>query len=166
MGMNEKPALSTETIVIRKARLEDAALIAEYNAGIARETEHLELEMERLLAGVKEVLRTESHGRYYLACAGDEDGKIVGQLMITYEWSDWRNGQFWWIQSVYVHADYRRRGVFRALHEHVRNAAQADEGVCGLRLYVERENERAQKTYQDLGMSETAYQVYEEDWAL
>lgn len=166
MGMKEEPVITSESIVIREARAEDAVIITEYNAGIARETEDLELDMGTLLKGVKEVLRCASHGRYYVACAGDEDGEIVGQLMITYEWSDWRNGQFWWIQSVYVHADYRRRGVFRALHEHVRKAAQADEGVCGLRLYVERENERAQKTYMDLGMSETAYQLYEEDWAL
>jgi ribosomal protein S18 acetylase RimI-like enzyme len=91
-------------------------------------------------------------------------GEPVGALMLTFEWSDWRNGRFWWIQSVYVRPDYRRKGVYSALHQHVRNAARADSESCGLRLYVERENTGAQATYRAMGMVETHYRLYEEEF--
>ena len=97
-----------------------------------------------------------SKGRYWVA---EADGMIVGQIMVTYEWSDWRNGMIWWIQSVYVHGDYRRSGVFSALYRHVETLAKQDPRVCGIRLYVERGNRRAQRTYASLGMVMTDYQV-------
>ena len=98
--------------------------------------------------------------RYLVAEQGDE---IVGSLMVTTEWSDWRNGFFWWVQSVYVRPEFRRQGVYRALYTEVRIHAKAQPDVCGIRLYVENENEGAQKTYEALGMKKTGYRLYEEE---
>jgi GNAT superfamily N-acetyltransferase len=98
-----------------------------------------------------------------VACAG---GEVIGQLMITYEWSDWRNGNFWWIQSVYVRPDWRGEGVFRRLYQEVERQARQLGGSCGLRLYVELDNTRAQQVYARLGMRETAYKIYESDFVL
>ncbi|MCA9169807.1 MAG: GNAT family N-acetyltransferase, partial [Planctomycetales bacterium] len=95
----------------------------------------------------------------------EADGRVIGCLMITYEWSDWRNGLFWWIQSVYVLAEFRRRGVFRELYRHAEEMARQLPGVCGLRLYVEHENDIARNTYSRLGMSQTPYQIYEKEFA-
>jgi len=150
-------------IEIRQARPEDAPVIAEYNRAMAAETESLTLEPGRVIAGVKSVFDDPSRGLYLVAAAG---GQVVGQLMITYEWSDWRNGSFWWIQSVYVHPDYRRRGVFRMLYSNILERARQAPDVCGVRLYVEEENHRAQRTYKELGMSRTPYQFYEVDFVL
>ena len=97
---------------------------------------------------------------FYLVA--EQDGELVGTLMVTFEWSDWRNGRFWWIQSVYVPQAFRRRGVYRAMHQAVRTLAGQDPQACGLRLYVERDNAVAQRTYQDIGMVETHYRLYEE----
>ena len=102
------------------------------------------------------MLADRSKGQYWVA---EADGRVVGQIMVTYEWSDWRNGNVWWIQSVYVHGDYRRRGVFSALYRHVESLARQDSHVRGIRLYVEHENTRAQQTYQSLGMKMTDYRV-------
>lgn len=143
----------------RPARIEDAPVIAEYNRAMARETEHKELDPGTLLAGVRAVFDQPGHGRYLVA--QDPAGRVVGCLMITYEWSDWRNGRFWWIQSVYVHPDHRRRGVFRLLYDAVRRLGEAQGGVCGYRLYVERDNQAAQQTYRTLGMTDTPYLVFE-----
>jgi ribosomal protein S18 acetylase RimI-like enzyme len=90
------------------------------------------------------------------------DNNIQASLMVTTEWSDWRNGMFWWIQSVYVRSAYRRQGLYRELYERVKELAEQEPAVCGFRLYVERDNLTAQKTYQSLGMSETDYRLYEE----
>ncbi len=120
-------------LTIRPAQPADADIIADYNAAIARETEHIELDRERLAQGVHAVLSDPSKGFYTVA---EADGRVVGQMLITYEWSDWRNGVFWWIQSVYVHADYRRRGVFQELYRHIAAQAKQAGTVCGLRLYV------------------------------
>ena len=153
-------------MVIRPARLEDAQVIADYNNGIAEETEDKSLDMTTLLAGVKQILSRSELGRYYVAVVGEgDDEEVIGQLMITFEWSDWRNGLFWWIQSVYVHSEYRRQGVFRALYEHVREEAKGEAGVCGLRLYVEHENKRAQNSYVNMGMKGAGYEIFEEDWS-
>jgi ribosomal protein S18 acetylase RimI-like enzyme len=99
-----------------------------------------------------------SKGLYYIA---ESTGKIAGQLMITYEWSDWRNATFWWIQSVYVHPEYRNHGVFRALYRFIETIARTHGDVCGVRLYVEKENDRAQKTYEALGMKHSHYEMME-----
>jgi len=150
-------------IQIRDARPSDAPILAEYNARMAEETEQLSLDRARLLLGVEAVLRDPAKGFYLAAEIG---GELAGQLMVTYEWSDWRNGTFWWIQSVYVRQEYRQQGVFRALYRHVHAQARAREDVCGLRLYVEHENRRALRTYQSLGMRETPYRMMEEDFVL
>jgi ribosomal protein S18 acetylase RimI-like enzyme len=143
---------------IRKGTLADAAAIAEFNSRLASETEHLALDRTILLPGVRAALADALKATYYLA---EIDGEIAGQLMITHEWSDWRNGDLWWIQSVYVPPEFRRRGVFKALYEHAREQARKSK-AAGIRLYVERENTKAQETYRKLGMSMTRYLVMEE----
>ncbi len=145
-------------IKIRRARPGDARVIAEFNARMAEETEHRSLDHGILARGVKAILSEAGKGMYFVA---EVDRTIVGQLMITYEWSDWRNGNFWWIQSVYVRKEYRQQGVFRALYEYVESLAKKRKGVCGLRLYVERRNGRAQKTYEKMGMTRSAYEMFE-----
>jgi GNAT superfamily N-acetyltransferase len=127
---------------------------------LAAETEDLRLDPRRVGAGVQAVLGDESKGLYFLALAQTE---IVGQAMITYEWSDWRNGNIWWLQSVYVRPEFRRRGVFRLLFKHIQDLARRQPGVWGLRLYMHSENDRARSTYEGLGMTFTPYQVFEMD---
>lgn len=144
---------------LRKAQWEDREHIARFNQGIAWETEKMKLEWERILAGVSALIKDSQKGFYLLALDGQ---RIVGQLAITYEWSDWRNGNFWWIQSVYVDAEYRQRGVYRALHEHIRQRAIAEPLCCGLRLYVEEDNHVAQKVYTQLHMKRSYYHIMEE----
>jgi GNAT superfamily N-acetyltransferase len=146
---------------IRDARPQDAAAIARYNLAMALETEHKQLDAATLRAGVEAVFADPAHGFYLVAAAGDE---AIGCLMVTYEWSDWRNGQWWWLQSVYVREDGRRRGVFRALHADVERRARATPGVIGLRLYVERQNLAAQRTYAALGMGDCGYALYENEF--
>ena len=146
------------TINIRRATLSDFAFIVESNVAMAWETEELALNDAVVRAGVGAVLADSSLGFYLVA---EIDGNHAGQLMVTYEWSDWRNGLWWWIQSVYVRPEYRRRGVYSALHNHVAEAARSAGGVCGLRLYVEQENTVAQQVYQSLDMYPTRYYMYE-----
>jgi ribosomal protein S18 acetylase RimI-like enzyme len=148
------------TVNIRRGTIDDAATIADFNATMARETEALTLDRRTLEAGVSAALSDESKAVYFLA---ELDGRVVGQLMITQEWSDWRNGPLWWIQSVYVHTEHRRRGVFRALYVHARDEAKRA-GAVGVRLYVEENNKVGQATYRSLGMSMTHYRVMEETW--
>jgi ribosomal protein S18 acetylase RimI-like enzyme len=143
---------------VRAAALADAETVVDFNALLASETEGKTLDRTLLAPGVRAGLADPHKGRYFVAL---DQGRIVGQMAITYEWSDWRNGWFWWIQSVYVRPEYRRRGVFRALFEYVQSAAKNDSEVIGLRLYVERDNLAAQKTYRTLGMDDTGYFVLE-----
>ncbi len=150
-------------ITIRPASESDAAVIAEFNSLMARETENKSLPAERIARGVEAILDDPSKGVYFVA---EENAQVVGQLMITYEWSDWRNGNFWWIQSVYVMEDYRGKGVFKSLYNHVMNLAKGRKDVCGMRLYVEKHNERAQQTYEKLGMKKSAYEMYEIDFVM
>jgi GNAT superfamily N-acetyltransferase len=144
------------TIEIRDACASDAEIIAANNSAMAVETEGHALAADIIGPGVSELLSNTANGRYWVA---EIDGKLVGQIMVTYEWSDWRNGNIWWIQSVYVHADYRRKGVFSALYHYVEALARSAAGVRGLRLYVENNNKRAQKTYEALGMLDPNYKV-------
>lgn len=150
-------------LIVRKAIPADAPTLAEFNMMMAQETERISLNRDRLQRGVEALFRDPSLGSYYIA---EVDSKIVGQLMITYEWSDWRNGTFWWIQSVYTDKAYRNKGVFRALYRHVEKLARSHNDVCGLRLYVEERNERAQKTYESLGMKRSKYKMMEVDFVL
>jgi GNAT superfamily N-acetyltransferase len=146
---------------IRDATATDQEFIARGNEAMALETEHKVLDPLVIRRGVGTALADSAHGRYFIA--EDETGRPVGQLMVTYEWSDWRNAQFWWIQSVYVLPDARRSGVFRALFDHVDHLARSTPGVCGLRLYVELDNASAQRTYQRCGMVDANYRVFEVD---
>jgi len=152
---------------IRSAKMTDAAVIADFNSRMAWETEKRTLKPETVRAGVRNLLGDRSKGRYFVAEL-ERNGKtsVAGQLLITYEWSDWRNGNFWWIQSVYVQEEFRGQGVFRALFHHVKKLARARKDVCGLRLYVEKENGPAQRTYERLGMKPTHYKMFETDFVL
>ena len=145
-------------LTVRDARPEDAAVLVAYNSAMAEETEGKSLDPDRIGPGVANLLADGSRGRYWVAESG---GKVVGQIMVTYEWSDWRNGNLWWIQSVYVHPDWRRKGVFSALYQHVESLAAAEPDTIGLRLYVEENNTRAQRTYSALGMVKPRYLVME-----
>jgi ribosomal protein S18 acetylase RimI-like enzyme len=147
------------SLTVRTATAADVAVIAEYNRRLAAETEGLALEAATIAAGVAAAVGDpERRGPYLLACTG---GEVVGQLQITFEWSDWRNGWFWWVQSVYVRADARKGGVFRALMDAVAGRANAAGDVIGIRLYVERDNAAAQATYQRLGFHTTHYYLLE-----
>ncbi|HEY9698768.1 MAG TPA: GNAT family N-acetyltransferase [Trichocoleus sp.] len=148
-----------QEVIIRRAGLEDAAVLVAFNRAMAQETEGKDLVPEVIAAGVKNLLENVNLGFYLVAERSDE---VIGSLMITTEWSDWRNGIFWWVQSVYVRPDFRRQGVYRRLYQFVQTLAQQDPHVCGFRLYVERENRIAQQTYRSLGMEETAYRVFED----
>ncbi len=146
-------------LVIRAATLDDVPTIVDFNLRLAEETEETVLDARIVQDGVRTLLSEPARGRYDVACVA---GAVVGQIMHTREWSDWRNGDIWWIQSVFVHPDHRRRGVFRRLYEHVRQQADVEPGVVGLRLYVENSNESAQTTYRRLGMTATGYRVMQE----
>jgi ribosomal protein S18 acetylase RimI-like enzyme len=148
--------------VIRPALPADIDLLVHFNHAMAQESEDKPLDLARLKAGLAALFEHPDDGYYIVAEAAN--GERVGALMVTFEWSDWRNGRFWWIQSVYVVPEYRRLGVYRALHDHVRAAAHRDSQCCGLRLYVERENTGAQATYRAMGMVETHYRLYEEEF--
>ncbi len=149
------------TYHVRRANRSDIEILARFNQAMAQESEDKPLDLDRIKAGIDGLLQRPAEGYYLIA--DDAHGDPAGALMLTFEWSDWRNGRFWWIQSVYVHPEYRRKGVYRALHEHVRNAARTDPESCGLRLYVERDNTGAQATYVEMGMVETHYRLYEEE---
>jgi GNAT superfamily N-acetyltransferase len=155
------PATASAPCTIRPAQAMDVPTIAAFNQAMAWETEHRRLNPDTLAAGVAHLLNHPDLGFYLVA---EIDGAIVGCLLITFEWSDWRNGLIWWIQSVYVSPDWRRRGVFRSLFEQVKTRAQGQHHVCGLRLYVEQDNIPAQNTYQRMGMGPTAYRMYETIW--
>ncbi len=145
-------------IDIRDATLVDQPLIVDFNIRLADETEGKTLSKTRLAPGVTAILADCSKGRYWIAMV---DGEPGGQIMITYEWSDWRNGMLWWIQSAYIPAEFRRQGVFSALYSHVESLVRADPNACGIRLYVEKGNLRAQDTYRNLGFTEPGYLVME-----
>lgn len=175
-------------IRVRPATEADAASIVAFNCAMAWETERRQLDQAAVSAAVTQVLRDARLGRYFVAeqaaapIGGDKHldrtagetpalprpappARPVGQLLITYEISDWRNGVFWWIQSVYVAPEARGAGVYRALHEHVAAAAKDVGNVCGLRLYVDHDNTAAQRAYERLGMRRTEYLLYEDDWS-
>jgi ribosomal protein S18 acetylase RimI-like enzyme len=145
---------------IRPAQLTDVDVICEFNRLMAKETEKKNLDPAILKSGVEAMLGDPHKGRYYVA---ESAGFIVGQLGVTLEWSDWRNGNFWWIQSVYVAKDARRHGVFRTLYEHVLQEARHDGTVIGVRLYVENDNHAAQATYRKMGMAMLGYKIMEVD---
>lgn len=148
-------------VVVRDARPGDLESIVEFNRRLALETESKRLDPAILRDGVARALAEPDRLRYWVAEAG---GRVVGQTAITREWSDWRNGWLWWLQSVYVDGDHRGLGVFKALYGRIRDDARAERDVIGIRLYVEDENQRAQDAYLALGMQAAGYSVLEELW--
>lgn len=152
-----------EPYAVRPARATDAPIIARFNREMALETEQRKLSPPRVLRGVKALLADPAKGTYFLAEFG---GQVIGQLLITYEWSDWRNGNFWWIQSVFVTPTERGRGVFKALHAHIERLARRRKDVCGVRLYVDAHNTKAKEVYARLGLKATHYELWETDFVL
>ncbi len=156
MGENELEM--DHFLTIRSAGLEDWKTIAEFNSRLADETEGKQLPPATIAAGVQTLLKEERHGRYFVACRKEQ---IVGQMMHTREWSDWRNGEIWWLQSIYVHPEHRRTGVFRALYHHIERLAEKTPQVVGIRLYVERHNAKAVEAYDSLGFADAGYTIME-----
>jgi GNAT superfamily N-acetyltransferase len=151
-------------VKIRRATVADIDMIGMFNAALAKETEARTLDASNLRSGVESILQDPSKGWYAVAESFSEPArsKVVGQILITYEWSDWRNGHFWWLQSLYVDQPYRQQGVFRQLYEYVYEQAHTNsEKVCGFRLYVERENYQAHQAYARIGFQETPYRMHE-----
>ena len=146
------------TATYRKATPADIPVIVEFQIAMALETEHLKLDEQVCREGVRAVFGEPSLGQYYV---GEKDGRVVSSTLITYEWSDWRNGLVWWIQSVYVIPEARKKGIYAGLYAHIKNLAQADVRVRGVRLYVDRRNTVAQQVYTRLGMNGDHYQVFE-----
>jgi GNAT superfamily N-acetyltransferase len=144
-------------ITIRDATIDDLEHIVRYNIALAFETEDIRLDPDTVSKGVRALLEDPRKGSYFIA---ERDGVVIGQLSTTFEWSDWRNGMFLWIQSVFVEAPYRKSGVFRALYRHVEELSRAP-GMCGVRLYVHEHNDDAAATYQRLGMVSPGYSVLE-----
>ncbi len=152
-----------EPFLIRLANAGDVSMLAQNHRAMALETEGKTLDTETTRKGTQAVIEDAAKGFYLVA---EREGVTVGQLLVTFEWSDWRTGTFWWIQSVYVAEGARRTGVYRALHDHVLAKAREDKNVCGVRLYVDKDNARAQATYAALGMSPAHYDFFEIDFVL
>ena len=142
----------------RDADRPDHTSIVDFQIAMARETEDVTLDREVCTRGVAAVFDNASLGRYFVA---EETGRVVASLLITYEWSDWRNGNVWWIQSVYVVPGLRGRGVYAGLYKHVQTLVEADPALRGIRLYVDRRNTGAQQVYTRLGMNGEHYLVFE-----
>jgi GNAT superfamily N-acetyltransferase len=145
-------------ITIRRGTVNDLDTLVGFNSAMAQETEDKALSLDTLKRGITAMLKDHSLGFYLVA---EVDETPVAQLMVTTEWSDWRNGHFFWLQSLYVKPEYRRQGVFRRLYEYVERQARESGNVCGVRLYVERTNTRAQEVYVNLGMAHSHYDMYE-----
>lgn len=148
-----------ENMTVRQAESRDAETLAGFNIAMAKETEGRPIARDLAVAGVKSLFERPEHGFYLVAEAKEE---IAGALLVTYEWSDWRNGVFYWIQSVYVKPAFRRQGIYARMYAFLKDMARARKDVCGFRLYVEKDNTGAQKTYEKLGMTKTHYLMYEE----
>jgi len=145
-------------MIIRKATIEDWQAIAEFQIAMALETENVKLDPPTVEKGVNAVFSDPSRGIYFVA---EDEGMVVGSLLVTFEWSDWRNGNIWWIQSVYVKPEFRRNGVFKKLFGHIKQIVLRDEAIRGIRLYAEKSNSIAHKTYRNLGMNSEHYALFE-----
>jgi ribosomal protein S18 acetylase RimI-like enzyme len=153
----------SHSVIIRFAHTEDIPAIVEFSKAMALETEQKILDPALISRGVSDVFIKIDLGFYMVA---EINGLAAAQLMITYEWSDWRDGVFWWIQSVYVAPAHRRQGLYRRMYEFILSKAKEDPSVCGIRLYVDKNNHSAKKTYEDLGMSAAHYDLYEVDFIM
>jgi len=151
----------TAPLAVRRARPEDAPAVSDFQLLMARETEGLELDPETVARGVGAVFADRTRGEYFVAEVAEDGGRIVGCLMVTPEWSDWRNGTVLWIQSLYVVPEMRGRGVYRALYEHLQARVQASPELMGIRLYVDKRNTVAQRIYTRLGMTREHYELFE-----
>ena len=154
-------------VIVRRATMSDLKTIVSFNAELARETENRALDVQILQSGVEALLQDPGKGWYAVAENSLDCGQLmmVGQILVTFEWSDWRNGNFWWLQSLYVHPDYRQKGIFRQLYDYVQAQARLNrEGICGFRLYVEENNHQAHQAYANLGFQKTAYHMYEKEF--
>lgn len=157
----ERPGADDGAAVsVRRATEDDLDRIVLFNQAMGREAEGRELDRRRLEKGVRAVLEDPERAVYFLA---EKDDELVGQIAVTLEWSDWRNAHIWWIQNVYVSKLHRREGIYRRLHEHVRDRAR-ESGAAGLRLVVDRDNRPARETYRSLGMRPSHYLMFEEMW--
>ena len=146
---------------ITQPGIEDINSLVDFNIKMAKETENKILNKKIVTKGVSEVLTDTTLGYYVIA---KNKNTILGSLMITYEWSDWRNGMFWWIQSVYVEKEYRQQGVYKQMYSYIKDKALKDNSCTGIRLYVEQENKIAQSVYTKLEMKETHYKLFEIDF--
>ncbi len=153
--------MNQASIIIRKAEREDAGVITAFNRAMALETENKELDKTTATSGILNLLEHKEYGFYLIAL---KNGQHAGQLMITYEWSDWRDGLFWWIQSVYVKPRYRGEGVYKALYDYILRESRKDKIVKGIRLYVDQSNASAKAVYEKLGMKKAHYDMYEVDF--
>lgn len=151
--------MKSSAIGIRRASATDLETLTKFNIAMALETEDHELDAQTVRSGVARLFQQPERGFYLIAESGPT---MVGSLMITQEWSDWRDGLWWWIQSVYVQKTYRRRGVFRTLYRKVAELARTESDICGIRLYVEKSNKGAQSVYRRMGMEETEYRLFEQ----
>ena len=145
-------------MIVREAKIADKKTIAAFQVAMALETENIQLDLTTVLKGADAVFEDRAKGIYYIA---EDKGEIIGSLMITFEWSDWRNGVVWWIQSVYIKPDSRRKGMFSKMYKHIQDIVTNDGHIKGLRLYVDNTNKRAQKVYAKLGMDGTHYSTFE-----
>ncbi len=144
--------------VIRRAVRDDVSTIVGFNQSMAMETEGKSLDSGTLTSGVEAVFDNPEHG-FYIVC--DIDGKASACLMITYEWSDWRNGLFWWIQSVYVKKEFRGSGLFKSMYNYIKTLVDKDKSIAGIRLYVDDDNILAQNVYRRVGMQKSHYKMFE-----
>ena len=145
-------------VKVEEATADLRDLIASFQVAMAQETENLSLDLPTVKKGVQAVFDDPAKGRYFIAYV---EGKPVASLLITYEWSDWRNGNMWWIQSVYVKAEYRAKGVYKHMYKHLQQMVNDDPDLAGLRLYVDLTNKKAQAVYEALGMNGNHYQLFE-----
>jgi len=148
-------------LLVRMGEDKDCETLAKFNTAMAWETEEKKLELPVVTKGVQTLLKNPKYGFYVVA---EVEGEVVGSLMVTYEWSDWRCSVFWWIQSVYVKPQFRKQGVFRSLYEFLKEMASQEENICGFRLYAEQSNDTAHNTYGSVGMKEAPYKFYEESF--
>lgn len=157
----------SDSIHIRRADPDDMHTITSFNTAMALETEGRCLDETTLRNGIRALFSQPEYGFYIIAERSHMDViQPIGQLMVTYEWSDWRNGVFWWVQSVYVVPAHRQRGVYRAMYRHITDKAKNDPHICGIRLYVARDNHRAHAVYRKVGLVPSLYDMYEHDFVL
>jgi RimJ/RimL family protein N-acetyltransferase len=145
-------------MIVREATSKDVPSLLDFQLKMALETENVTLDISTLTLGVQRLFKDPSKGRYYV---GEEDSEIMGCLMTTYEWSDWRNGTVLWIQSVYVPKEFRSKGVYKKMYSHILQLVETDPDLKGIRLYVDKSNEAAQRAYEKIGMNGDHYTVYE-----